>query len=164
MPVLCLIVLDGLLLAQVWAQHRVSVGEKISCPLCRADWGPLALSFLSASMHQAKEGAQQRERREGKRLRGLKIACSRCDVLVLASHTRFSCVHCKVPHTKHTHARAHLPSAHPASRALHSAQQPVSSARSKAGVLILTGDSLVAFAGGGFGCRTIACARCASGG
>ena len=30
----------------VWAEHQNSIGKKITCPLCRVDWGPLALHTL----------------------------------------------------------------------------------------------------------------------
>jgi E3 ubiquitin-protein ligase ZSWIM2 len=31
---------------EVWVKHKVSSGEKISCPLCRTDWGKNALEDL----------------------------------------------------------------------------------------------------------------------
>jgi hypothetical protein len=30
----------------VWAEHQSDIKKKITCPLCRVDWGPLALSCL----------------------------------------------------------------------------------------------------------------------
>lgn len=31
---------------EVWVKHKLSNGQKITCPLCRTDWGPNALEDL----------------------------------------------------------------------------------------------------------------------
>ena len=31
---------------KVWAEHRASTGAKVTCPLCRTDWGALAVHDL----------------------------------------------------------------------------------------------------------------------
>jgi hypothetical protein len=31
---------------QVWAEHKQSVGDKVTCPFCREDWGPLAVDKI----------------------------------------------------------------------------------------------------------------------
>lgn len=31
---------------EVWVKHKVSCGQKITCPLCRTDWGNNALEEL----------------------------------------------------------------------------------------------------------------------
>lgn len=31
---------------KVWAEHKQSVGDKVTCPFCREDWGPLAIDKI----------------------------------------------------------------------------------------------------------------------
>ncbi|CAN0058279.1 unnamed protein product, partial [Choristocarpus tenellus] len=70
----------------MYAEHRKSGGQKVSCPLCRTDWGPLALQDL-----------QEPQRSEVKRCRRkmdsiLPVQCNSCKVNLLT--TFFRCLVC----------------------------------------------------------------------
>ena len=51
----------------VWAEHQNDINKKITCPLCRVDWGPLALTCLRNGGVTPK----QRDRHRG-------IICANC--------------------------------------------------------------------------------------
>jgi hypothetical protein len=40
---------------EVWVKHKVSQAQKITCPLCRTDWGPNALEELREETKQFRE-------------------------------------------------------------------------------------------------------------
>jgi E3 ubiquitin-protein ligase ZSWIM2 len=69
---------------KVWAEHRTSLGENVTCPLCRKDWGPLAL-------HELKRQSDVR-RRTSDIHRG--VACKGCRTLPIHG-TNYRCVHCR---------------------------------------------------------------------
>ena len=69
---------------KVWAEHRTSLGENVTCPLCRKDWGPLAL-------HELKRQSDVR-RRTSDTHRG--VACKGCRTLPIHG-THFRCVICR---------------------------------------------------------------------
>ena len=45
---------------KIWAEHKISVKEKVSCPLCRVDWGPYALLELRSQQNPKNRGKPKR--------------------------------------------------------------------------------------------------------
>jgi len=39
---------------KVWAEHKASVGDKITCPFCREDWGPGAVETIKKEIRQSR--------------------------------------------------------------------------------------------------------------
>ena len=39
---------------KVWAEHKASVGDKITCPFCREDWGPGAVEDIKKEIRQSR--------------------------------------------------------------------------------------------------------------
>ena len=39
---------------KVWAEHKSSTAEKVTCPLCREDWGPLAMEELKKELRRTR--------------------------------------------------------------------------------------------------------------
>ena len=39
---------------KVWAEHKASVGDKVTCPFCREDWGPGAVEDIKKEIRQSR--------------------------------------------------------------------------------------------------------------
>ena len=55
-----------------WVRHKISNSSKVTCPLCRTDWGKNALEELRDASKQHRENKKrldmERKREEAKRL------------------------------------------------------------------------------------------------
>jgi hypothetical protein len=71
---------------RVWAEHRQASGDKVTCPLCRADWGEdaTASAFRARSRSHARTHPHVVHRR---------VRCSHCKVGPI-SGTRYRCLQC----------------------------------------------------------------------
>ena len=68
---------------KVWAEHKQSTGEKVTCPFCREDWGPLAVEDIKKTLRQARRPTNVH----------FGVTCSGCRSAPV-SGTRFRCVAC----------------------------------------------------------------------
>lgn len=68
----------------VWAEHRQSIGESVTCPLCRADWGVNALRDL-----------KQIKQNKKKPNNVYNITCNACHINPIYS-TIYRCLFCEV--------------------------------------------------------------------
>ena len=39
---------------KIWAEHKASVGDKVTCPFCREDWGPGAVETIKKEIRQSR--------------------------------------------------------------------------------------------------------------
>eukprot|EP00347_Sterkiella_histriomuscorum_P013158 403365789 len=51
---------------EVWVKHKLSVAQKITCPLCRIDWGPNALDDLKEETKNFKEHQKEKKSKKSK--------------------------------------------------------------------------------------------------
>ena len=49
-----------------WCKHKLSTSNKITCPLCRTDWGSNALEELKAETRQHKQKIKDKKTEEAK--------------------------------------------------------------------------------------------------
>lgn len=74
----------------VWAEHRISLGENVTCPLCRADWGPNALRELKS----IKTVNKKKKKNEGN-YNMYNIMCNGCHINPIFN-SLFKCLFCNV--------------------------------------------------------------------
>ncbi|KAG5175536.1 hypothetical protein JKP88DRAFT_351442 [Tribonema minus] len=77
---------------RVYAEHRRSSAQDVTCCLCRADWGPLALRELKTAEKTAAAARQQQQRRRRRRPRA--TTCSSCRAAVPPPNAFYRCLHC----------------------------------------------------------------------
>jgi len=67
---------------KIWADHQVQIGNTVTCPLCRCDWGVKALEELSRGKHSLHFKVQCHECRKtpiaGRRYRCLVCPVAKC--------------------------------------------------------------------------------------
>jgi E3 ubiquitin-protein ligase ZSWIM2 len=82
---------------EVWVKHKVSSAQKITCPLCRTDWGSNALEDLKEETKQFKEKKIEENRAKVKEsLKNDRAFKCYCCKRTLTYEARLQCIFCEV--------------------------------------------------------------------
>ena len=75
---------------KIWAEHKISVKEKVTCPLCRVDWGPYAL--LELRSQQRPRNGRRLKRNDHPRI----FRCQQCQACPIVGKL-YLCLECPLP-------------------------------------------------------------------
>ncbi|CDW88804.1 e3 ubiquitin-protein ligase zswim2-like [Stylonychia lemnae] len=80
---------------EVWVKHKISVAQKITCPLCRIDWGPNALEDLKEETKNYRDKLKEKNSKKSKTDdqvdRSFKCSCCKRK---LTYEAKLQCIQC----------------------------------------------------------------------
>lgn len=75
---------------KIWAEHQSSIGNAVSCPLCRVSWGTFALQELKRAERKVRSERALAQKRQSTHVGAQCRACRACPVV----GQRFRCLIC----------------------------------------------------------------------